>query len=91
MPNYVRTKVWFCWSIYGSDKFTVVSYNILGDKNALKHKDMYYNVPSNYMKWERRKRVISEELVSWSPDIVCLQVSFLIFATLLIYFLLSLV
>ncbi|KAI3440527.1 Endo/exonuclease/phosphatase domain-containing protein [Psidium guajava] len=54
-------------------KFTMVSYNILGDKNASKHRDLYTNIPSPYMKWERRKRVICEELIGWNPDIICLQ------------------
>ncbi|XAR69960.1 Poly(A)-specific ribonuclease [Bertholletia excelsa] len=55
------------------DRFMVVSYNILGDKNAFKHRDLYQNVPSFYLKWDRRKRLICEELTGWSPDIICLQ------------------
>ncbi|KAA8541180.1 hypothetical protein F0562_025213 [Nyssa sinensis] len=55
------------------ERFTVVSYNILADRNASKHRDLYPNVPSTYMKWHRRKTVICEELVGWNPDIICLQ------------------
>lgn len=61
------------------ERFTVVSYNILGDKNASKHRDLYVNVPSSYMKWERRKGVICKELMGWNPDIICLQVRFILF------------
>ncbi|XP_042965260.1 carbon catabolite repressor protein 4 homolog 3 isoform X2 [Carya illinoinensis] len=55
------------------DRLTIVSYNILGDRNALKHKDLYSNVPPFYMNWERRKKVICKELMGWNPDIICLQ------------------
>ncbi|KAI4341493.1 hypothetical protein MLD38_026211 [Melastoma candidum] len=55
------------------EKFSLASYNILGDNNAFKHRDMYTNVPMPYLKWNRRKRVICEELIGWNPDIICLQ------------------
>lgn len=57
-----------------ADRFTVASYNILGDRNAFRHRDLYGNVPSMYLKWDRRKRVICDELAAWNSDIVCLQV-----------------
>lgn len=50
-----------------------MSYNILGDRNASKHRDLYSNVPPFYMNWERRKKVICKELMGWNPDIICLQ------------------
>ena len=56
------------------ERFTVASYNILGDRNASKHRDLYTNVPSFYMTWEHRKKVIYKELMGWNPDIICLQV-----------------
>lgn len=59
--------------LLSQERFTVVSYNILGDKNASKHRDLYQNVPSFYLNWGRRKRVICEELTGWNPDIICLQ------------------
>ncbi|XP_009789801.1 carbon catabolite repressor protein 4 homolog 3-like isoform X2 [Nicotiana sylvestris] len=55
------------------ERFTVVSYNILGDRNMSKHGDLYRNVPSNYLDWNHRKRVICEELLGLNPDIICLQ------------------
>ncbi|KAI4350886.1 hypothetical protein L6164_005293 [Bauhinia variegata] len=55
------------------ERFTVVSYNILADRNAFKHTDLYSNLPSYYLKWDRRKRVICEELFEWDSDIICLQ------------------
>lgn len=51
----------------------MASYNILADRNASNHRDLYTNVPSFYMKWERRKKVICNELMGWNPDIICLQ------------------
>lgn len=50
-----------------------MSYNILGDRNAFNHWDLYRNVPSIYLKWDYRKRVICEELIGLNPDIICLQ------------------
>ncbi|KAK6249624.1 hypothetical protein SCA6_003629 [Theobroma cacao] len=55
------------------DRFTVASYNILGDRNASKHKDLYITVPSDYLRWGYRKRVLCEELMGWNPDIICMQ------------------
>nr|GLL22005.1 carbon catabolite repressor protein 4 homolog 3 [Ipomoea trifida] len=55
------------------ERFTVVSYNVLGDRNALKHGDLYRYVPSVYLNWDYRRAVICEELLQLSPDIICLQ------------------
>ncbi|KAK7398928.1 hypothetical protein VNO78_10102 [Psophocarpus tetragonolobus] len=55
------------------ERFSVASYNILGDTNASQHSDLYVNVPSRYMHWPRRKSVICDELFGWDPDIICLQ------------------
>ncbi|XP_052176892.1 carbon catabolite repressor protein 4 homolog 3 isoform X2 [Diospyros lotus] len=55
------------------ETFMVVSYNILGDRNASKHRDLYTYVPSIYMKWDRRRRIICRELLGLDPDIICLQ------------------
>ncbi|KAG2411030.1 Carbon catabolite repressor protein [Vigna angularis] len=60
-------------SLDSPERFTVASYNILGDRNVSQHSDLYVNVPSRYIKWDRRKRVISDELLGWDPDIICLQ------------------
>ncbi|KAK7320017.1 hypothetical protein RJT34_04746 [Clitoria ternatea] len=53
--------------------FTVASYNILAVRNASQHSDLYVNVPSRYIHWNRRKTVICNELFGWNPDIICLQ------------------
>ncbi|KAK7251593.1 hypothetical protein RIF29_34922 [Crotalaria pallida] len=55
------------------ERFTVASYNILADGNAQKHSDLYLNVPSRYISWDRRKTVICNELFGWDPHIICLQ------------------
>ncbi|KAH9778570.1 Carbon catabolite repressor protein 4 [Citrus sinensis] len=59
--------------ISSDERFSVVSYNILGDKNAFKHRDLYQNVRYEYMKWNRRKRLICQELIGLNPDIICMQ------------------
>ncbi|KAJ4713385.1 carbon catabolite repressor protein 4-like 5 isoform X1 [Melia azedarach] len=55
------------------DKFVVVSYNILGVENALKHPDLYEKVPPEFLKWERRKKLIREEINSYNASILCFQ------------------
>lgn len=61
-------------SLASSERFTVASYNILADRNAFHHRDLYLNVPYPFIKWDRRKTVICDELFGWNPDIICLQV-----------------
>ncbi|CAA7053079.1 unnamed protein product [Microthlaspi erraticum] len=56
-----------------SERVTVVSYNILGDRNSSYHKELYSNVSFPYLKWGYRKRLICEELIRLKPDIICLQ------------------
>ncbi|KAG6557462.1 hypothetical protein Mapa_000735 [Marchantia paleacea] len=56
------------------DKFVMVSYNILADKNAAEHYNgLYYHIPWRLMNWVRRKNKIVQELGLWSPDVMCLQ------------------
>ncbi|XP_031279069.1 carbon catabolite repressor protein 4 homolog 5 isoform X1 [Pistacia vera] len=55
------------------DKFVVVSYNILGVENALKHPDLYMDVPPEFLEWERRKRLIREEIKRYNASILCFQ------------------
>lgn len=50
-----------------------MSYNILGDRNSSRHRDLYPNVPFSYLKWAYRKRLIYEELIGFEPDIICMQ------------------
>ncbi|XP_044476528.1 carbon catabolite repressor protein 4 homolog 3 [Mangifera indica] len=59
--------------LVSQEKFKIASYNILGDKNAFKHKDLYPNVPLQYIKWSHRRRLICQELIGLSPDIICMQ------------------
>ncbi|XP_010263640.1 PREDICTED: carbon catabolite repressor protein 4 homolog 5 isoform X2 [Nelumbo nucifera] len=55
------------------DKVVVVSYNILGVENVLKHPDLYPQVPPQFLNWEWRKKLIRKELNHYMPSIVCLQ------------------
>jgi len=65
----------FDQSLASPERFTVASYNILADRNASQHIDLYVNVPSRYISWNRRQKILSDELFEWNPDIICLQVS----------------
>ncbi|KAJ3694819.1 hypothetical protein LUZ60_000196 [Juncus effusus] len=55
------------------DNFVLMSYNILGDDNCMKHTDLYRNVPLENMRWESRKRRICIEIRARDPDLLCLQ------------------
>ncbi|XP_065860698.1 carbon catabolite repressor protein 4 homolog 3 isoform X2 [Euphorbia lathyris] len=55
------------------ERFTVVSYNILANRNAFKHRDLYSNVDPLHLKWEHRKRMICKELIGLKPDVICMQ------------------
>ncbi|TYG43316.1 hypothetical protein ES288_D11G006800v1 [Gossypium darwinii] len=72
-PEILRHWIELQQPLASHDRFTVASYNILGDRNASKHKDLYLNVPSNYIRWGYRKRVLCEEIMRWNPDIICMQ------------------
>lgn len=54
------------------DSFTVISYNILTDKCATPQ--LFGYVPSWFINWEYRKQLVVHEILSYDPDIVCLQV-----------------
>lgn len=55
------------------DTFTVISYNILSEKYATPQ--LFGYVPSWFINWEYRKQLIVHEILSYDPDIICLQVS----------------
>ncbi|KAK3225342.1 hypothetical protein Dsin_005204 [Dipteronia sinensis] len=55
------------------DKFVVVSYNILGVENALKHPDLYSRVKPVFLEWDRRKKLICEEINRYNASILCFQ------------------
>lgn len=57
-----------------SERFVVLSYNILADYLANTHRSkLYFHIPRHLMDWEWRKRSILFELGLWSPDIMCFQ------------------
>ncbi|KAF3965709.1 hypothetical protein CMV_010118 [Castanea mollissima] len=57
-----------------SERFIVVSYNILADYLANSHRSkLYYHIPRYMLDWEWRKKNILFELGLWSADIMCLQ------------------
>lgn len=74
VPSLFLICVFFYVVNIDSDRFTVVSYNVLGDRNSSYHKDLYSNVSFPYLKWGYRKRLICEELIRLRPDIICMQV-----------------
>ncbi|KAF8115869.1 hypothetical protein N665_0025s0312 [Sinapis alba] len=58
----------------GSEKFVVLSYNILADYLANDHwGNLYFHIPRNMLSWGWRKNRIVFELGLWSADIMCLQ------------------
>ncbi|MCL7046617.1 hypothetical protein MKW94_020770, partial [Papaver nudicaule] len=59
--------------LHSEDKFKVVSYNILSERNASKHGGLYANVPCQFVNWDYRKKLICEELSGLDSDIICLQ------------------
>ncbi|KAH1234192.1 Carbon catabolite repressor protein 4 5 [Glycine max] len=56
-----------------TDKVLVVSYNILGVENASNHPDLYSNIPHSFLEWDRRKRLILEEINNYNASILCFQ------------------
>ncbi|CAH8359372.1 unnamed protein product [Eruca vesicaria subsp. sativa] len=55
------------------DKLVLVSYNLLGVDNASNHMDLYYNIPSQHLDWNRRKHLICKEISRYNATILCLQ------------------
>uniref|UniRef100_A0A7S2X3A0 Carbon catabolite repressor protein n=1 Tax=Chloropicon roscoffensis TaxID=1461544 RepID=A0A7S2X3A0_9CHLO len=52
-------------------KFTLLTYNVLSDIYA--NPDMYTNCPRWALKWSYRRMNLVNEIVSYRPDIFCLQ------------------
>jgi mRNA deadenylase 3'-5' endonuclease subunit Ccr4 len=53
---------------------TVMSYNVLADAYALKHKhELYAQTPMGCLSWSNRAQLLAREIIHWSPTIVCLQ------------------
>ncbi|XP_074317215.1 carbon catabolite repressor protein 4 homolog 5 isoform X2 [Silene latifolia] len=75
----LRTDVSRKWS-YSSrdfsgfeDRIVIVSYNILGVENALKHPYLYRNISPKHLDWDHRKTLIRKELRQYNPSILCFQ------------------
>ncbi|XP_062101665.1 carbon catabolite repressor protein 4 homolog 6 [Humulus lupulus] len=57
-----------------SERFTILSYNILADYLATDHRSrLYYHIPRYMLDWQWRKKNILFELGLWSTDIICFQ------------------
>ncbi|XP_077211565.1 DNAse I-like superfamily protein [Tasmannia lanceolata] len=57
-----------------TERFVVLSYNILADYLARDHRPrLYFHIPPYVLDWEWRKRKILVELRLWDPDILCFQ------------------
>ncbi|KAE8056418.1 hypothetical protein FH972_013193 [Carpinus fangiana] len=57
-----------------SERFIVLSYNILADYLANDHRNkLYFQIPPYVLDWEWRKRRILFELGLWSADVMCFQ------------------
>ncbi|KAF7029771.1 hypothetical protein CFC21_041443 [Triticum aestivum] len=56
-----------------TERFKVLSYNILADYLAQEHQDLYRDIPSFIMDWNWRKNRIGLEISWWRPDIICFQ------------------
>ncbi|XVE71636.1 hypothetical protein DITRI_Ditri10aG0167200 [Diplodiscus trichospermus] len=56
-----------------SERFLVLSYNILADYLASSHRNLYFHIPHYMMNWEWRKRNLMFELGLWSADVMCFQ------------------
>lgn len=57
-----------------SEKFTILTYNILADYLAISHRPkLYFHIPRYMLDWEWRRKSLSFELGLWSADIMCFQ------------------
>lgn len=57
-----------------TERFKVLSYNILADYLAKEHQFLYERIPSFMLDWNWRKDKLVFEFGLWSADILCLQV-----------------
>ncbi|GMN45197.1 hypothetical protein TIFTF001_014391 [Ficus carica] len=59
-----------------SERFTILSYNLLAEYVALDYRhrnELYYHIPRHMLEWQWRKSNIIFELGLWSTDIMCFQ------------------
>ena len=53
---------------------TVMSYNVLADAYANKHRrELYTRVPTTCLSWKNRVELLVQEVGHWRPTIVCMQ------------------
>ncbi|XP_068608178.1 protein angel homolog 1 [Brachionichthys hirsutus] len=53
--------------------FTVMSYNILAQDLLEAHPELYAHCPPEVLDWNYRRHILLEEILKWTPDILCLQ------------------
>lgn len=68
--------------LHSADKVVLLSYNILAVENASKHQDLYSKVLPKYLNWDRRKKLLCEEIRRYSASILCFQASLSIFVSI---------
>ena len=57
-----------------SEDISVMSYNVLADAYANKHRhELYTRIPAACLSWQNRMGLLAQEIAHWSPTIVCLQ------------------
>uniref|UniRef100_A0A7N0VJI1 Endonuclease/exonuclease/phosphatase domain-containing protein n=1 Tax=Kalanchoe fedtschenkoi TaxID=63787 RepID=A0A7N0VJI1_KALFE len=63
------------WDInVSTERFSILSYNILADYLANDHwRKLYFHIPRHMLSWEWRKNNLFRELSLWSPDVMCFQ------------------
>ncbi|XP_053488830.1 protein angel homolog 1 [Ictalurus furcatus] len=53
--------------------FTIMSYNILAQDLLEANSELYAHCSEHVLTWENRLQNILKELLTWEPDIICLQ------------------
>ncbi|XP_041810095.1 protein angel homolog 1 isoform X1 [Chelmon rostratus] len=56
-----------------SMEFTVMSYNILAQDLLEANQELYTHCPLEVLDWSYRCSLLLEEIMKWTPDILCLQ------------------
>jgi mRNA deadenylase 3'-5' endonuclease subunit Ccr4 len=58
-----------------------MTYNVLSDQYCEQYAQwLYRDVPYEALPWKHRMPLLLQEILHWSPDILCLQVSAHMFA-----------
>ncbi|XP_037940790.1 protein angel-like [Teleopsis dalmanni] len=56
-----------------TNKYKLVSYNILAQDLLVEHLHLYIQIEQAYLRWEHRSQKLGKELLHINPDIICLQ------------------